>query len=370
MKTTVIRSRAASFAYQHILKPTFFKHDPEDVHDRMTGLGKILGRHRPTRALARWAFNYRHPALEQTILGIHFPNPIGLAAGFDKNAELVDVLPELGFGFVEVGSITGEPCAGNPKPRLWRLPASQSIVVNYGLKNDGAEVLSRRLAGRKFNIPVGISIAKTNSPATVEMAAGVADYIKAYRAFADIGRYTTINISCPNAYGGEPFTDPAKLDLLLAEINVIPTKKPVFIKLSPDLSREQLDAILAVCDRRGVDGIICSNLTKQRSNPKIKDATVPAKGGLSGKVVEDLANALIKYIYEKTNGKYVIVGCGGVFTAADAYKKITLGASLVQMITGMIYQGPQVIGEINRGLVELLAADGLTNIAQARGIDN
>ncbi|MDP3985997.1 MAG: quinone-dependent dihydroorotate dehydrogenase [Candidatus Veblenbacteria bacterium] len=356
--------------YRYGFKPVAFRLDPEFVHDHILAFGKILGAHRFSRAAVQKLFVFSSPMLEQDILGIHFSNPVGLAAGFDKNAELTDILPAVGFGFAEVGSVTGEPCAGNPKQRLWRLPKSQALVVNYGLKNDGAGAIARRLAGRVFGIPLGISIAKTNSPDTVPTKAGIADYVKAYRSFVGIGSYTTINISCPNAFGGQPFTEPASLDALLAEIDGIPTRKPVFVKLSPDLAEPQLEALIAVLNRHTVHGIVCTNLTNHRANLNIKDAVVPAVGGLSGKVVEPLANRLIAYMYRCTQGKYVIVGCGGVFTAADAYKKIRLGASLIQMITGMVYQGPQVIGEINQGLVKLLRVDGFSNVSEAIGADN
>src|SRR3989338_8776954 len=165
--TVTIRNRIIGGAYRRALKPLFFTLDPERVHDRMTATGVRMGRHAAMRRLARVLFTYAHPSLEQTMLGLRFVNPIGLAAGFDKNAELTDILPDVGFGFAEVGSVTCEPCEGNPKPRLWRLPQSQSIVVWYGLKNDGCEAIAARLTGRRFRIPVGISVAKTNSPATV-----------------------------------------------------------------------------------------------------------------------------------------------------------------------------------------------------------
>lgn len=359
-----------NYLYTNLFKPLAFRQDPEDVHDKMLAFGKTLGGFRLARSFTEKLFRFDHPALCRTILGIDFKNPIGLAAGFDKNAQLLNILPAVGFGFAEVGSITGEPCAGNAKPRLWRLPQSESILVHYGLYNDGCEAVSRRLGHQQFEFPFGTSVAKTNSPATVDTEAGIADYVKAYTAFADIGSYSTINISCPNAYGGQPFTDPKKLDMLLTAIDRVPSRKPIFIKLSPDIPREQLNEILEIIDNHVVHGIICSNLTKQRNNITIKEENVPKQGGFSGKVVEGLANELIRYVYQKTNGRYVIVGCGGVSSAEDAYTKIKLGASLIQMITGMIYKGPQIIGEINRGLVQLLADDGLHNISEAVGIDN
>lgn len=372
MNNTIIsaRNKFFHFGYTKLLKKIFFRLDPEKVHDHMTRNGVMLGSNPLTRSLTSLMFSYKNPVLEQDILGIHFPNPIGLAAGFDKNAQLVDILPSVGFGFAEVGSITGEPCEGNPKPRLWRLPKSKSLVVYYGLKNDGSEVLANKLSGKDFRIPIGISVAKTNNKETIDTQKGLADYAKAYRAFADIGAYTTINISCPNAFGGEPFTDPSKLDLLLSEIDKIPTKKPIFLKISPDLQKDSVDEIIEVCNRHLIHGFICANLTKNRSNPKIKDSEVPEKGGISGKVQEDLANDLIRYVYQKTRGEYIIIGCGGVSSAEDAYKKIKSGASLIQMITGMIFEGPQIVSEINRGLVSLLKDDGYANISDAIGTAN
>jgi dihydroorotate dehydrogenase len=356
--------------YKYIFKPVVFHFDPEFIHDRVVAFGVILGKYKITRNLVQGLLAYRHKSLEQTILGIKFNNPIGLAAGFDKNAELTEILASVGFGFAELGSITGEPCAGNLGKRLWRLPKSKSLLVNYGLKNDGAEKISTRLRGKNFSLPIGISVAKTNSPDAVTMEAGIADYVKAYREFADIGAYKTINISCPNAFGGQPFTDPQSLDALLGAIDGAGGSGPVFVKLSPDLGLSLVDQLLEVIGRHRVSGIICSNLTKNRDNKEIKDNNLPDVGGMSGKVVDGLANELISHVYKKTAGRYVIVGCGGVFSAEDAYKKIRLGASLIQLITGMVYSGPQLIGQINRGLVALLKRDGFTNISQAIGIDS
>lgn len=303
-------------------------------------------------------------------MGIKFNNPIGLAAGFDKNGELTDILPSIGFGFMEIGSITGEPCEGNAKPRLWRLKKSKSLLVWYGLKNEGAEELSKKLKDKIFSIPLGTNIAKTNSKDTVNTEKGIADYAKAFEKFKNIGSYFTVNISCPNAFGGQPFTDPKSLHLLLTKIDKIPTKKPIFLKFAPDLSREEIDDLVEVCQNHRVHGFICTNLTKNRSNKNILDTVQSTDGGMSGKIVEELSNDMLSYIYKKTKGKYIMIGLGGVFNAEDAYKKIRKGASLVQLITGMIFEGPQVISEINQGLVKLLKADGYSNISEAIGVDN
>lgn len=361
--------------YKLILKPIFFSFDPEVVHDRMIGAGKLIGKFKLLRKFTWWQFGYKNKVLEQNLLGLKFVSPVGLAAGFDKNAELTGVLPELGFGFAELGSVTGEPCVGNPKPRLWRLKKSESIVVYYGLKNDGAEVLSAKLSkllanrqGRAKDFVYGVSVAKTNCSATVDLEAGIDDYLKAYRLMQPVADYITINISCPNAFGGQPFTDGKRLEKLLEKLDEFYNKKcPVLVKISPDLSMDQVDEIIDVCDRFRVDGYVCTNLTKIREYDKIKDANVPEVGGLSGKLVSNKSDDLIAHVYQKTRGKKLIVGVGGVFSARDAYAKIRLGANLVQLITGMIFEGPATIADINLGLVELLKKDGFKSISEAVG---
>ncbi len=363
---TLARNTVVRRFYQNVTKRVFFLQNPEDVHDRMTRVGVLLGERELTQWLAKQAFYYAHPSLRQRILGITFDNPIGLSAGFDKDARLMGILPNVGFGFAEVGSITGEPCAGNPKPRLWRLKKSKSIAVYYGLNNDGCEAIAARLRDNSFRIPMGMSIAKTNSPDTVPMQAGIDDYVKAYRELRDIGSYDTINISCPNAYGGEPFTDPDRLDALLAALNEHRGKKPMFIKLSPDLTEELRAELVDVAEKHRIDGYVCTNLTKTRESDKILDIP-PNVGGLSGKVVEEAATQTVRSVYQQTEGRKVIIGVGGVFSAKDAYEKIKAGASLIQMITGMIFEGPQVISEINQGLVRLLERDGYKSVGEAVG---
>ncbi len=363
------RNFKLALLYRLICKPFFFRRDPEEVHDRMTKVGEWLGHYRLTRKLTSWLFGYQHPTLGQNLNGINFPNPVGLAAGFDKDALLTDILPSVGFGFIEVGSITALPCIGNPKPRLWRLPLSQSLVVYYGLKNEGCEVIARRLATKKFAIPLGTSVAMTNIPANMDIATAINDYATAFQAFVGIGGYTTVNISCPNTSHDQPFMDPANLDQLLTVLDGIPTSKPIFLKMSPDLEVGQLEKIVAVVRRHRVHGFICSNLTKNRNNPKIIEQKIPLVGSFSGKVVADAADQLLSDLYRLVGRQYLLIGCGGIFTAADAYRKIRLGASLVQLVTGLIYQGPQVISQINRGLVKLLERDGFSSIDQVIGVD-
>ncbi len=366
-----LKTRMISTVYRSILKPILFRCDPEDVHDAMTSIGEQLGKFRLTRFITRALFDFEHPMLEQTVAGIQFRNPIGLAAGFDKNAHLTNILPDVGFGFEEIGSITGEPCAGNARPRLWRHPEEKSLRVYYGLKNDGAEMISKRMKslsptlsrdgrGGTIRFPIGISVAKTNCAATVETSAAIADYVKAYCAFDKIGDYMTINISCPNTFGGQPFNDAARLNQLLTAIDRVRNTRPIFLKLSPDLSEAELHAIAEVALAHKIDGLITSNLTKQHAH---------GNGGLSGKPVEEKSIAHLIYLRKTFGNKFILIACGGVFTAEDAYQRIRNGASLIQLITGMIFQGPQLIGEINRGLVDLLKRDGYQSIKDIVGID-
>jgi dihydroorotate dehydrogenase len=365
MSISEIRDKTIGFLYRNLLKPIFFLMDAEKVHDRIILAGKILGSNFLTRGLTGLMFGYQNPMLEQAVLGIKFKNPVGLAAGFDKEAHIAAILSSVGFGFEEAGSITALPFIGNPRPWMWRLPKYKALRVNYGLKNSGALNVKKYLLGKKFDFVLGISVAKTNSKATSEVQAGIEDYFTTYKIFQDIGDYFTINISCPNTCEASPiFAQPENLDLLLAKLFSIPKIKPVFVKLSPDLAEDQLTGILQVCNKHPLDGFICTNLTK------INVFNHEGNGGFSGKAVEDLSNRMLARVYKFYGGKKIIIGCGGVFSAEDAYKKIRLGASLIQLITGMIYEGPQLIGEINRGLVKLLKKDGYKNISEAVGVDN
>lgn len=365
------RSQVIRFAYRHIAKPIFFAMDPEYIHHKMVVVGKMLGGFWFGRYATRLLFYYKHPSLEQTVLGIKFKNPLGLSAGFDKDAQIVPIIREVGFGFEEVGSVTALPCTGNAKPRMWRLKQTKSLIVNYGLNNKGARYISQKLRNKKFDIPVGISIAKTNCKETAELNAGIADYIVGARAFLHIGDYMTLNVSCPNAFGGEPFHDPQSLELLLTEFEKLEYKKPVFVKISPDLPFAQVDEILDVLLQYKIHGIICANLTKDRTDPSILEPkeTVPLQGGLSGTPTRKRSTDMIRHVYERTRGKLVIIGVGGISSAADAYEKIKSGATLLEMITGMIFEGPQVVGEINQGLVALLKRDGYKHISEAIGKD-
>jgi len=354
------KTRFAGVLYQNIAKPILFLFDPESVHKSFINIGKFLGGNAVTKGITRWVYYYRNPALTQNILGIRFESPVGLSAGFDKDAEIISICEDLGFGFTEVGSVTKLASSGNPGKRLGRLPERKSLWVNLGLNNKGADSISSGLRNESYEIPFGVSIAKTNCRETVNDRIGKEDYLYSLKKFnsRNVGAYYTLNISCPNAYGGQPFSRPAAYEALLKGCDALHIKKPIFVKLSPDLTKKNVNAIIEISKRHKVDGFVISNLTKRHNF---------GEGGLSGKAVEKHANDMLKYVYRKTKGRFILIGVGGIFSAEDAYRKIQYGANLVELITGMIYQGPNLISEINIGIAELLRMDGFKSIEEAVG---
>jgi dihydroorotate dehydrogenase subfamily 2 len=368
---TRLRSRVGSLVYQKLVKKILFTQDPEKVHNCFTFIGNKLGKSRFAKNFTNVLFNYQNPVLSQTIKGIKFENPICLAAGFDYNANLTQILPSVGFGGMTIGSLTYGSYNGNNHPRLGRLPKSRSLLVNKGLKNKGVKSICKSLEKLNFKIPLGISVAKTNCPSSVSCEGGVKDYIESFRILNSygIGDYYELNISCPNAFGGEPFTRTELLEPLLIEIDKLSLNKPLFVKMPIDLSLNETEKLCEVCADHNIDGLIFGNLTKDRCNPLLVKEEVEKwnKGAFSGKPTEEKSNERIAFVYRKYKKRFVIIGCGGVFSAEDAYKKIKLGASLVQLATGMIFQGPSLIGEINEGLTKLLRKDGYSRIQEAIG---
>lgn len=367
----MIHHKIIGFLYRNILKRIFFRFEPELVHDKMLQMGGFLARFRFTRFITGIFFDYENKVLEQTVAGITFRNPVGLSAGFDKNAAAIDIFPNVGFGHMEIGSVTMHAYAGNPKPRLFRLPKSKALVVYFGLKNDGVEKIAPRInAAKQKKSVVGVSVAKTNCDQTATVEGGVNDYIACLEFLekSKTGDYYTINISCPNTFGGEPFTTPETLEKLLKEIDRLQIKKPVFVKMPINLELKEFDELLQICVKFKMNGVIIGNLTKARDTNLIKDE-IPSnvKGGISGKPTEMLNNELISYTYKHYRDQLIIVGVGGIFSAEDAYEKIKRGATLLQLITGMIYQGPQLIAQINYGLAKLVKKDGYSNISEAIG---
>ena len=365
-----------------ITRPIIFLMDPEDAHYSMKRIGIALGSTNVTKWLTSLLYDYNDDALKTTVDGVKYRNPIGLSAGFDKDGELTKIYPSLGFGLAELGSITGEICPGNPGKRLFRMIKSKAIVVWYGLNNMGAEKLSKNLSNQDFGrLRVGINAALTNQTSNFDLDAAVKDYVKTMTLFKDIGDYFTINISCPNTQEGEPFVIRENLDALLTAVNeqIRPiTRKPIYVKLAADMSIEEIDIIVDACTDHKMDGFVCTNLAKPEFNSEHRPEEYPTtqgllpkgKGAMSGLPLQRISTDVIRHVYRKTQGKMTIIGVGGIFTAKDAYEKITSGANLCHMITTMIFDGPQNISEINRGLVKLLKADGFNSVAEAVGSRN
>lgn len=372
-----IISRASEGFYKWLAKPILFRFQPDAVHNGLIKTGKIVQSVPPLRGLIHWAWAHEDKKfLEQQLLGITFTNPVGLSAGFDKNFELAPLLKSVGFGYMEGGSLTYHQCDGNPRPWFYRLPKTKSLVVYAGLANQGSEAVIQRIAGyprHAFqNFPLNISVAKTNSKESCTDEGAVNDYVGSVRAIKEtgVGAVVTLNISCPNTYGGEPFNTPERLEMLLTAIDAVELDQPLFIKMPSDLPWDRFRKLLEVASQHNVQGLTISNLAKDRSKIALKDPLPDSvKGNLSGKPVWELSNELIRQTYLAYGDRFVIIGVGGIFSAQDAYTKIKLGANMVELITGMIFEGPQLIGQINAGLVALLKKDGHTNIAQARGVD-
>lgn len=360
------------FGYQHVAKPILFLQDPEKVHEWMTSVAELLGKQKVMTNVMTAFFQKDSPRLSQTIHSIHFARPIGLAAGFDYDAKLPQILPALGFGFGTVGTITNNPYGGNKRPMLGRLPKSKSLLVNKGFKNKGARVIARKLSHDSFAIPLGVSLGRTNTLSLKTQKQSIADIVSAFNTFEKAkvtNSYYELNISCPNLKGTITFYPTKNLRELLQEIAKLQLTKPIFIKMPIEKSNKELLSMMEVIVQFPIAGVIIGNLQKNRTEPSLDPQEI-AKfpvGHFSGKSTWNRSNELIRLVYKKYGKKITIIGCGGVFSAEDAYEKILLGASLVQLITGMIYQGPQLIAQINQGLTSLLQKDGYSSLTQAVG---
>lgn len=348
---------------------------PDAAHSGTVALGRVMqSLGIVTKGMsAAWA--YRDPILSQTIFDIDFMNPIGLSAGFDKNIQLGPLIKAVGFGFMEGGTVTRGACSGNARPWFYRLPHSRGLVVHSGLANHGIPVIARSLQRTSLppgGFPLNISVASTNHPSINSVPLAIDDCVEGLILLEQVNamRMVTINISCPNTSGGEPFTKPDALDQLLSRVDELSLTQPLFLKMPINLPWREFSKLLAVAARHSVSGVTIANLTKDRRIVDKQDALPSAvRGGISGKPTFERSNRLIRATYQSYGERFTIIGVGGVFSAEDAYAKIRSGASLVALITGMIYQGPQLIGQINQGLVELLRRDGFSSISAAIGSD-
>ena len=344
--------------YKTIAKPIFFMLDPETVHNFTVLCGALIGSTGFGRSVLSALFQFSTPKNRKQLAGIVFPNPIGLSAGFDYNGDLTNTLGPVGFGWHTIGTVTFEAYEGNPKPRLTRFPLSKSILVNKGLKNIGSQRIIAKLAGKKFAIPTGFSIASTNK-AFASDKDQIMDIAKCFAAFerAPLNhQYYELNISCPNTHGGEPFTTAKRLETLLRVLDSI-VHKPLFVKLPIDLPDQAFMSLLAVCNSHQIAGLIIGNLSKDKTNPDVVASEQKIwhhmPGNLSGKPTFKRSTRLVAMASKQYGDRFVIVGTGGIFSPQDAQTKFDAGADLVQLITGMIFTGPQLIGHSNRYLAAL-----------------
>jgi dihydroorotate dehydrogenase len=328
--------------YERLVRPLLFSLEPEAAHHFTIASLRWASHFDPAlRALKR----FTPPSKPKTLFGLNFPNPIGLAAGLDKNGVALPAWAALGFGFIEIGTVTAMAQPGNPKPRMFRLPTQQAVINRLGFNNDGADVISKRLRGLRQSrrwpaVPVGINIGKSR---TTPLERAADDYLYSFRLLRDFADYITLNVSSPNTPGLRALQEPAALSRLLHAIRSEPgpVARPIVVKISPDLSSVELEAILAACEENGVAGIIATNTTLDHSSIP---SELDEEGGLSGAPLQEKSTALVRSIV--ASSKISVIASGGIFDANSAREKFEAGAQLVQVYTGFVYRGPQLLREL------------------------
>lgn len=360
--------------YQSFLRPVLFsglKADPEWVQKRTIALCRLLQQdHPPAQWLEnqlRHACSFAAPELEQTLWGLKFPNPIGLAAGFDKDGVAAGIWSSFGFGFAEVGTVTRHPQPGNPPPRLFRLPLDQAAINRMGFNNQGAAQMAQTLRQsqkRRRSIPIGINLGKSK---TTALEAAADDYLASFKLLKDLGDYFVVNVSSPNTPGLRSLQSIQQLEPILAALQQEnQAQKPLLVKIAPDLEWEDISAILDLAQEQKLAGIIATNTTISREGLKTDKIKATGKsvhneaGGLSGAPLKERSTAVIRFIYQQTQGQLPIIGVGGIFTAQDAWEKLTAGASLLQVYTGWIYEGPWMVRRVLTELQQRLEANKAT----------
>lgn len=305
------------------------------------------------RAIFSLAHGQKNKGQQTELFGLNFPNKVGLAAGLDKNAEAIDMFAAMGFGFVEIGTVTPKPQPGNPKPRLFRLKEDQALINRMGFNNDGVAVVKEKLRKRKSDILVGGNIGKNKVTPNEE---AVNDYLICFNELFDVVDYFVVNVSSPNTPGLRELQEKKPLsnilNTLMDENKKKPTSKPILLKIAPDLTEEQLVDIIDIVNETNINGVIATNTTIDRSGLKTSKRTVETigAGGLSGQPVQSKSTEVIRFLHEKSNGSFPIIGVGGINSGESALDKVKAGASLVQIYSGFIYEGPKLISKINKAL--------------------
>lgn len=337
--------------YQFI-KPIFFQFDPEKIHHFVTGTLQNAQKIWGLPKLIKGSFKYEHPSLEREVFGLKFKNPVGLAAGFDKNGEYIEELANFGFGFIEVGTVTPLPQPGNDKPRMFRLPKDEALINRMGFNNKGVDVLARKLESvKRDGLIIGGNIGKNKNTPNEE---AVNDYIKCFDRLFNVVDYFVVNVSSPNTPNLRALQEKEPLKNILNTLQERNNKdgisKPILLKIAPDLTDAQLDDIVEIVQETKIAGVIATNTTISRENLNSPEYLKKEAGGLSGKPVKDRSTAVIKYLSEKSNKAFPIIGVGGIHSAKDAQEKLDAGAALIQIYTGFIYEGPALVKRINKSL--------------------
>ncbi len=357
--------------YKYLVRPLLFRFPADYAHEATVKFASSVSRSKWLLKTSNSIYNYSDNCLKQSIFGLNFPNPVGLAAGFDKNGTSCPLMEKIGFGFIEVGSITANASIGNPKPRSFRLPQDLSLINRLGLNNDGVQTISRRLRKLDLNIPLGINIAKTHDPAIIGKAA-VQDYKTSFDMVKDFADYITLNISCPNTEEGKTFEEPETLQSLLKalEIHKDASLPPVLVKFSVDLDDSQLSELITICEDNAIDGYVATNTSSRRDGLATPQKVIQniGRGGLSGSAIKNRSTEIISNIHAQTKGEKIIIGVGGISSGRDAIEKLKAGADLIQIYTGMIYEGPGIVKKINQEIAEYLKTNGYEHIYHIRKI--
>jgi len=341
--------------YKSLIRPILFCFDPEKVHYFTFSLIRLISRIPFVPNIIRGLYQVNDSALERNLFGLTFKNPVGLAAGFDKNAVLFNELANFGFGFIEIGTVTPKGQAGNPKKRLFRLKDDQGIINRMGFNNEGLDAAIMQLKKNKGRLIIGGNIGK-NTATSPE--AYTNDYLECFNALHPYVDYFVLNVSCPNVGSHAKLNDKAYLEELIGEVQkantTFKTQKPILLKIAPDLNTNQLDEIIELIATTKIEGVIASNTSVSRDNLKVSQERLAAigNGGVSGQPVKEKSTKVIKYLTEKSNKAFPIIGVGGIHSAQDALDKIEAGADLVQIYTGFIYEGPKLIKAINTSLLK------------------
>ncbi len=340
--------------YKSVIRPLLFKFSPESVHHATANTLKAC-RYIPfARPIISGLFKVKHKELERELFGLHFNNPVGMAAGFDKNADFYDMLGEMGFGFVEVGTVTPMAQGGNPKPRCFRLPEDKAIINRMGFNNNGKLAAVKNLQKyRRKGLIVGGNIGKNTLTSNEDAPK---DYLKVFRSLYDYVDYFTVNVSCPNVAKLTALQSTEGTSAILRDLKEFrkgqSEYRPILLKISPDLTTEQIDDMIAVAKEFKIDGIVATNTTTSRENLTHKGVEAIGNGGLSGAPIWRKSVEVVRYIHQKTDGKMPIIGVGGIMSTEQALEMLEAGASLVQVYTGLIYEGPSFPGKICKAILK------------------